>query len=241
MIAAIATTAAATPAAPLVSTPLFGVATTVLAYAGASALHRRWRHAHPLLLTCGALIVLLKLTKVSYADYNVGGSMVQFFLGPATIALGVPLYKHAGAVRRHAAAVVTAVAAGAAAGLASVWALVRLLGGSDLMLRSMLPKSVTTPISMEVARQLHGTPELAAAFTVTAGLLGVVVGPGLLRLARVRGDLAVGAAMGTAAHGIGTARVLQDSELQGGVSGLAMALSGIVTSLLAIPVQLWLR
>ena len=103
----------------------------------------------------------------------------------------------------------------------------------------MLPKSVTTPISMEVARQLGGVPELAAAFTVTAGLIGAVVGPGLLRLARVRGDLAVGAAMGTAAHGIGTARVLQDSELQGGVAGLAMALAGVVTSLLAIPAQWW--
>ena len=121
---------AAVVGASIVSTPLFGVATTVLAYAGAAALHRRWRRAHPLLVTCAALIALLKLTKVSYADYYVGGSLVQFFLGPATIALAVPLYKNARAVRRHAGGVVAAVSAGAAAGMASAWALVRLLGGS---------------------------------------------------------------------------------------------------------------
>jgi len=220
--------------------PMFGVAITVLAYGAARALHRRWSWAHPLFFTCLAVVGVLKLTHVSYTDYHVGGSLVQFFLSPATIALGVPLYKQWGKARKHAGAVVTAIAAGAAAGMASAGGLVRLLGGSRPVLLSMMPKSVTTPISMEVARQLGGIPELAAAFTVTAGLIGSVVGPALLRRAGVRGDLAIGAAMGTSSHGIGTARVLQDSELQGGVSGLAMALAGIVTSLLAIPVHWWL-
>jgi predicted murein hydrolase (TIGR00659 family) len=220
--------------------PLFGVAITVLAYGAAKALHRRWSWAHPLFFTCLAVVVVLKLTKVSFSDYRVGGSAVQFFLSPATIALGVPLYKQWGKVRKHAGAVVAAIVAGAASGMAAAGELVRLLGGSRVVLLSMVPKSVTTPISMEVARQLGGTPELAAAFTVTAGLVGSVIGPALLRRAGVRGDLAIGAAMGTAAHGIGTARVIQESELQGGVSGLAMALAGIVTSLLAIPVHWWL-
>ena len=221
--------------------PLFGVATTVLAYAAATALHRRWRWAHPLLITCGVLVVLLKLTRVSYGDYQAGGSLVQFFLSPATIALAVPLYKQAGKVRRHAGAVVAAVSAGAASGMAAAGAFVHLLGGSRPVMLSMIPKSVTTPISMEVARQIGGVPELTAAFTVIAGLIGSIVGPALLRRAGVRGDLAIGAAIGTAAHGVGTARVIRESELQGGVSGLAMALAGIVTSLLAIPVYWWLK
>jgi len=220
--------------------PLFGIAITVLAYGAARGVHRRWSWAHPLFFTCLAVVVVLKLTHVSFASYQVGGSALQFFLSPATIALAVPLYKQWGKVRKHAGAVVTAIVAGAAGGMASAGALVRLLGGSRITLLSMVPKSVTTPISMEVARQLGGVPELAAAFTVCAGLIGSVIGPALLRRAGVRGDLAIGAAMGTSSHGIGTARVIQDSELQGGVSGLAMALAGIVTSLLAIPVHWWL-
>jgi predicted murein hydrolase (TIGR00659 family) len=221
--------------------PLFGIAITVLAYGAAKALHRRLPWAHPLFFTCLAVWIVLKLTKVSIDSYQIGGSVVQFFLSPATIALGVPLYKQWGKVRRHAGAVITAIVAGAAGGMAAAGGLVRLLGGSRPVLLSMVPKSVTTPISMEVARQLGGVPELAAAFTITAGLIGSVIGPALLRRAGVRGDLAIGAAMGTSSHGIGTARVIADSELQGGVSGLAMALAGIVTSLLAIPVHWWLR
>jgi putative effector of murein hydrolase len=105
----------------------------------------------------------------------------------------------------------------------------------------MLPKSVTTPISIELSRQLGGTPELSAVFTVLAGLIGSVIGPMILRAFGVRRDIPIGLAMGTSAHGIGTARVVQESELQGGTAGFAMALAGIVTAILSIPVQWWLR
>jgi len=227
-------------AAELTRSPAFGVSVTVLAYAGAQALHRRWAWAHPLVVTCGALIALLLLADVPYSAYAAGGDLVSFFLGPATVALGVPLYKQWGRIRRHAAATLVAVTLGAASGIASAVALVRLAGGSDAVARSMAPKSVTTPISIELSRQLGGTPQLTAVFTVLAGLVGAVVGPRVLRWCGVRGDLAVGLAMGTSAHGIGTARLVRESELRGGASGLAMALAGIATSVLVIPARLWL-
>jgi predicted murein hydrolase (TIGR00659 family) len=223
------------------ATPLFGVAVTVIAYAISSAVHHRVRWMPTLLLTCGGLIALLLVGHIPYASYNAGGQIVSFFLGPATIALGVPFYKHAKSIRAHSIAVVTAVAAGSATGIVSAGALVLLMHGSPMLLRSMIPKSVTTPISIELAKQLGGVPNLTAVFTVLAGLLGSVVGPQLLRLAGVRGNIAIGLAMGTSSHGIGTARILRDSEFQGGASGLAMALAGIITSLLIIPLQWWLR
>jgi putative effector of murein hydrolase len=105
---------------------------------------------------------------------------------------------------------------------------------------AMVPKSATTPISIEIVRELGGTPELGAVLTVLTGLLGSLIGPELLRLCGVRGDIAIGAAIGTAAHGIGTARVLRESDLQGSAAGLSMAAAGIVTSLLAIPLYGWL-
>jgi predicted murein hydrolase (TIGR00659 family) len=223
------------------ATPLFGVAVTVIAYAIATAVHHRARWIPSLLLTCGSLIALVLICKIPYASYKAGGDIISFFLGPATIALGVPFYKHARQIRAHAAAVVTSVAVGSASGIISAGGLVLLMHGSPILLRSMLPKSVTTPISIELARQLGGVPELTAVFTVLAGLLGSVIGPQLLRLAGIRGNIAIGLAMGASSHGIGTARILRDSEFQGGASGLAMALAGIITSLLMIPIQWWLR
>jgi predicted murein hydrolase (TIGR00659 family) len=222
------------------ATPLFGVAVTVIAYAISSAVHQRFRWMPTLLLTCGSLIALLLICHIDYDSYNVGGKIVSFFLGPATISLGVPFYKHAKSIRAHSAAVVTAVAAGSVTGIVSAGLLVMLMHGSPILLRSMVPKSVTTPISIELAKQLGGVPQLTAVFTVLAGLLGSVIGPQLLRQAGVRGNIAIGLAMGTSSHGIGTARILRDSEFQGGASGLAMALAGIITSLLIIPLQWWL-
>jgi predicted murein hydrolase (TIGR00659 family) len=230
-----------TGAQDLYANPLFGVAVTVLAYVLAQAIHLRWRCIHPLLVTCGLLIALLLLARVPYEKYRVGGDLVSFFLGPATIALGVPFYKQSQKIRPHAGAVVVAVAIGSACGIASAAAFVWALGGAGSVLRSMLPKSVTTPIAIELSRQLGGTPELTAVFTVLAGLTGSVVGPWLLRRAGVRNDLAVGLAMGTSSHGIGTARVVRESDLQGGASGFAMALAGIVTSLMTVPLQWWLK
>jgi predicted murein hydrolase (TIGR00659 family) len=223
------------------ATPLFGVAVTVIAYAISSAVHHRFRWMPTLVLTCGGLIALLLVCHIPYASYKSGGDIVSFFLGPATIALGVPFYKHAKSIRAHGIAVVTAVAAGSATGILSAGAIVLAMHGSPILLRSMLPKSVTTPISIELSRQLGGVPELTAVFTVLAGLLGSVIGPQLLRLCRIRGNIAIGLAMGTSSHGIGTARILRDSEFQGGASGLAMALAGIITSLMIIPLQWWLR
>lgn len=225
----------------LYSQPVFGAGITVVAYALSLGLRQRWRWIHPLLVTCGLVIVVLLAARVPYEDYKIGGNIVTFFLGPATVALGVPFYRHARQIRAHLGAIVAAVTAGSLAGMISGAALVYVTGGSREVLVSMIPKSVTTPISIEIARLLHGNPSLAALFTVLAGLLGSVIGPGLLRRLGIRGDLAIGVAMGTSSHGIGTARVLADSELQGGASGLAMALAGVITSLLAIPVSIWLR
>jgi predicted murein hydrolase (TIGR00659 family) len=221
------------------SNPIFGVAITVLVYAVARALHDRQRWLHPLLFTCGVLIGLLLLAHIPYSEYRHGGDIVSFFLGPATIALGVPFYKNARHIGRHLSATLGSVTTGAASGILSAFVFVKFTGGSDAVLRSMLPKSVTTPISIEISRQLGGSPSLTAVFTVLAGLLGSVVGPWILRRCGIRGDIAIGLAMGTSSHGIGTARVVQESELQGGASGLAMALAGVFTSILAMPLKWW--
>ncbi|WP_028560308.1 LrgB family protein [Paenibacillus pinihumi] len=219
--------------------PLFGMTVTVLFYTLAQLVNRRFRWLNPLFLTAGSLMLLLLVFKIPYTSYRAGGDIITFFLGPATVALAVPFYKYANKLKGQLLPIAAGVAAGAVSGLLSVWLLSSLLSASRETLLSMLPKSVTAPVAIEIARTLGGTPELAGVFTVLTGLLGSMIGPQLLKLCRIRSDAAIGTAMGTAAHGIGTARILRDSELQGGISGFAMGLSSMLTPLLCIPLGWW--
>ncbi len=214
---------------------LFSVALTVALYWLALLLQHKWKWAHPLFFLSAAIIVLLLVTGIPYETYAQGGRIVEFFLGPATVALAVPLYKHAGMIRRQLPVIVSGVAVGSLSGMLSSGLLVWFLHGSKPLMLSMLPKSATTPVSMDIVRHFGGIPELGAVLTVLTGLLGSMVGPGLLRAVGLSGDFAVGTAIGTAAHGIGTARIIRDSQLQGGVSAFCMGLNAILTSLFAIP------
>lgn len=220
--------------------PLFGITITVLFYVGAQLLNSRFKWLNPLFVTSGGIILLLLLAGIPYEAYREGGEIITFFLGPATVALAVPFYKNFQKLRDQLMPIVAGVSAGLICGLLAVWGLVSLLHGSKEVMLTMLPKSVTTPIAIEVADLLGGTPELAGVFAVLTGLLGSMIGPAILKMCRFRNDLAIGAAMGTAAHGIGTARIMRDSEIQGGISAFAMGLSSILTPLFCIPLIWWL-
>lgn len=220
--------------------PLFGIMVTIGVYVLSQILHRRCTWLHPLFMTSTVIILILLLCDIPYEDYYRGGELLVLFLGPATIALGVPLFKQALRISRSLPAILAGVMAGSITGLTSAACLVWLLNGSNEILLSMIPKSVTSPVAIELVRQLGGIPELGAVLAVLTGLLGSMFGPKLLRAAGVRLDVSIGTAIGTASHGIGTARVLRESELQGSVSGLSMGLSAITTSLLVIPLYWWL-
>ncbi|HZG55147.1 LrgB family protein [Paenibacillus sp.] len=221
------------------SSPLFAVAVTVILYSLSLRWNARLPWLHPLFATAGGMIALLLAADIPYETYAAGGDLLSFFLGPATVALAVPLYKRRRDIRRRLSLILGSVAIGCAAGVAGAWLLVRLLDGSRELLLASLPKSATSAISIELARFLGGPGELAAVLTVLTGLAGSMLGPPLLRLLRLDGDVPLGLAIGTAAHGIGTSRLLRDSEEAGSYAGLAMGISGIVISLLMIPV-LWL-
>ncbi|MFB0846320.1 LrgB family protein [Paenibacillus oleatilyticus] len=221
--------------------PLFGIALTVLAYVFALALQQRWKALHPL-LTCSALVIAFLLAaNVPYEAYRKGADYIVFLLGPATVALGIPLYKNAQRIRNALLPIAAGITAGSISALLLSAGLVWGLGGSRELLVTMMPKSVTSPIALEISRQAGGIPELTAVLTVLTGLIGSMFGPGLLRLAGVRDDISIGTAIGTSSHGIGTARIIRDSELAGSVSGFAMGAAAILTSLLFIPLYWYLR
>ncbi|TLS49488.1 LrgB family protein [Paenibacillus antri] len=221
------------------STPVFAVAVTVGLYVLSLRWNARRPWLHPLIVTSGGMMALLLAADIPYATYSEGGDLLSFFLGPATVALAVPLYKRRSEIRRRLGLILASVTVGSAAGIGSAWLLVALLGGSRDLLIASLPKSATSAISIELARYLGGPGELSAVLTVLTGIAGSMFGPALLRLFRIDGDVPLGLAVGTAAHGIGTSRLLRDSEEAGSYSGLAMGIAGIVISLLMVPLS-WL-
>jgi predicted murein hydrolase (TIGR00659 family) len=229
----------------LLASPLFAVTLTLGVYAGASALYARWRCAllNPLLVTIVAIIGVLLALGIPYATYDAGGRLLSFFLGPAVVALGLPLAERWDEIRRQGRAIGVAVGIGSVVGVLSAAGTAALLGASPEVVLSLAPRAVTTPIAIGIAERIGGEPSLAAAFVIGSGIVGAVVGPAVLRALGVRRRAAFGLAMGAAAHGIGTARALEEAEAEGASAGLAIALMGIGTAAVAPPLAalvLWL-
>jgi predicted murein hydrolase (TIGR00659 family) len=180
------------------------------------------------------------LTGTPYTTYFEGAQFVHFLLGPATVALAVPLYAHFGKLRRMALPVLAALLAGSATAAGSAMLLAWALGGTPATLMSLAPKSVTTPIAMGIAEKIGGLPSLTAVLVILTGILGASLGRYVLDLLRIRDHGVRGFAVGVAAHGIGTARAFQVSEEAGAFAGLAMGLNGLATALLLPLVLHWL-
>jgi predicted murein hydrolase (TIGR00659 family) len=226
----------------LSATPLLGLTVTLVVYQGAYLLYRRARF-HPLLnpvgISIAVLVALLTLTGTPYATYFEGAQFVHFLLGPATVALAVPLYAQVGKLKRDAVPIAGALAIGSVVAMASAVGVAWLLGASRETLVAIAPKSVTAPIAMGIAEQLGGLPSLTAVLVVATGILGAAIGKYVLDAVRVREHAVRGFAVGVASHGIGTARAFQLSEEAGAFAGLAMGLNGLATSVL-VPLIAWL-
>ena len=219
----------------LSATPLLGLTATLLAYQAAQGVHRA-AGSHPLANPVALAVLLLALglwaTGTPYATYFEGAQFVHFLLGPATVALAVPLYEQLHRLRRLGGPLLLGLLAGTAAGTVTAVGVAWALGASPATLASLVPKSVTTPVAMGVAEALGGLPSLTAVLVVSTGVLGAATGRMVLDALRVHDPMVRGFAMGTVAHGIGTARAFQVSPETGAFAGLAMGLSAVLSALL---------
>ncbi|MGN8889326.1 LrgB family protein [Dysosmobacter sp. HCP28S3_G4] len=187
------------------------------------------------LLIAGLLIVaVLKLTGISYEDYNQGGSIITLFLAPATACLAVTIYSKIDLLKKYWLPVVAGCLAGTLVSMGSILLMCRLFGLDHEMTMSLLPKSVTTPIATAVAGGHGGIVSIAVAAVIFTGILGNLTAPLLIRLFRVKEPLAVGLGLGACSHAIGTAKALELGETQGAMSGLAMGLCGLLTAVVAL-------
>lgn len=219
----------------LLASPLGAVTLTIGVYALAGYVYRRvgWSILNPILLTIVVLIGSLLAFDVEYATYDEGGRLLSFFLGPAVVALGVPLAERWDEIRRQGRAILISITSGAVVGVLAGAGTALLLGASADVVLSVAPRSVTTPIAIGIAEKLGGLPPLTAAFVIASGVLGAIAGPAVLRVLGVRSRTAVGLAMGASAHGIGTARAMEEGPTEGAASGLAIGLCGVATAVLA--------
>lgn len=224
----------------LLLSPLFGIALTVSVFQVATLLYRRTRLIvfTPAAFSIFFIILLLTLTGVHYGDYQSGGKMIQFLLGPSVVALAVPLYELRKEVLKRKLPILLGVFAGAATSIISAGGVAMLAGATHDVVISTLPKSATTPIALGISEKTGGIAPLTAAMVVFTGCLGAVCGPEFCRLVGIRAKAAMGLAMGTACHGLGTARMLEVDRFGAAIAGLAIGLNGLATAIL-VPALTW--
>ena len=210
------------------------LALTFGAFALFKALQKRtgWILLNPILLTIVTLIFFLKFTGISYETYNESGELIAFWLKPAVVALGVPLYLQLEMIKKQLLPILLSQLVGCLVGVISVVLIAKRLGASPEVICSLAPKSVTTPIAMEVSNATGGIPSLTAAVVVIVGLLGAVFGFKVLSLGHVKSPIAQGLSLGTASHAIGTSTAMEISRKYGAYASLGLTMNGILTAIL---------
>jgi predicted murein hydrolase (TIGR00659 family) len=228
----------------LSASPLLHLTLTVCFFVVARWLYRKTgRHSwmNPVLLSVLALVIILKVTDTPYDIYFEGAQFVHFMLGPATVALAIPLYRQWARLKRHPLALSVSLIIGSITAATSAVLIAHLGGVSQQALISIAPKSVTTPVAMGISETLGGLPSLTAAMVILTGIVGASLGPWVLDKLSITNPMAKGLAMGTAAHGIGTGRAIYMGDVAAAFSGLAMGLNGLATTILLPVAWSWFK
>ncbi len=211
------------------------IAATFLVYVSARYIYRKTGIAllNPILISIIVLIAILLATGIPYEDYKEGGAYIEFWLKPAVVALGVPLYKQLSTIRKQLLPVIAAELAGCVAGIVSVVLIADALGATREVVISLAAKSVTTPIAIEITQTVGGIPPLTAAVVICVGIFGGMTGFRIMRMTGIHSPMASSLSMGTAAHAVGTTFAIDNgSNRYGAWASLGLTLNGVLTALL---------
>jgi predicted murein hydrolase (TIGR00659 family) len=209
----------------------FGIVLSLAAYALGVWLRKKLKRGfvNPLLISVLVIIGVLLLTGINYESYNKGGQYISYLLTPATVCLAIPMYKQLHLLKAYKKAVVFGLLAGVLSSLGGVLGLSALFGLTHQQYVTLLPKSITTAIGLGVSQELGGLPAITVAVIIITGLIGNVTAQGFCRLLHIKDPVAVGLAIGTSAHALGTAKALELGEVQGAMSSLAIVAAGLLT------------
>ena len=218
----------------IITNEYFMLALTFGVFYAAKTIQRRlgWVLFNPILIAIAIIIFFLLVMDIPYEKYHEGAKMIEFWLKPAVVALGVPLYLQLSSIKRQFLPILASQLMGCIAGIVSVVVISKLLGASDVVIMSLASKSVTTPIAMEVTQVLGGIPSLTAAIVVITGLIGAIIGFKTLSVSHVDNPMALGLSMGAASHALGTSAAMDRDQFVGAYASLGLTLNGIFTALL---------
>lgn len=219
----------------IVSNPLFGVVLTLGVYFAAQKLQEKTNFAllNPLLISSIFIIILLSVTNIDYDSFNKGGSFLTMLIGPATVALAIPLYKNLDLLKKHYRVILVSTLSGVIAHAILIGLFTFILNLSPEMIATMIPKSVTTAIAIDISNQLGGITTLTISVVIVTGILGAALAPILNKFFKINNPIAQGLALGTSAHAVGTSKAVEMGEMEGTMSSLALIITGITTVLLA--------
>lgn len=227
----------------VVNMEIFILTLVVGVYLAAVWLYRKTglKLLHPLLVSIPVLSAILHVLDIPYDSFEKGSRIVSFMLGPTVVALGYLLYEQIARLKENAVSILTSVFVGCVTGILSVIFIARYFGADEALIASLEPKSVTTPIAMSIAERSGGIPSIAAVVVIVVGIFGGMVGPFILERLGITSRIARGLALGSAAHGLGTARAMELGTIEGAVSGLAIGVMGIMTAILVPVIELILK
>lgn len=211
--------------------PLFGVTITIIAFFIGRYINQKTKKAifNPILISTAIIIVFLMKFNIDYETYNRGGSIISFFVAPATVVLAVPLYKNINLLKGKWIPIIIGITVGSLAGLITIFVLCKAFGIEDIIMISMFPKSTTAAISIDIAKSIGGLPNLAVAFTALAGISGNILGEYIFKLFKIKSRISKGVAFGSASHALGTAKAMEIGEVEGALSSLSITLAGIIS------------
>lgn len=220
-----------------IQSPLFGIALTVVVYVLCELIVDKFELniVPPFVLACPMIILFIYLQEpyITYDDYEKGAGFINFLLGPATVALALPLYNNRHIIKDNLFVIASGIIVATVTGIVSIFVCGKIFGASDQVLLSMIPKSVTTPIAMDISSAIGGIPALTAACVIFTGMFGATINHKLLEALKIKNNIAIGLSIGASSHGLGTSVCASKNALQLAIGGASIGLTGIATSLLA--------
>lgn len=215
----------------LTKSPYFGIILSIFAYKIGTVINKKLKSpiANPLLITILIIVGVLKFLNIPLDHYNAGGDIINMFLAAATAALAVSIYSQLEVLKKNWIPLVAGTAVGAAVSMISVFILCKLFNLDDALTASLLPKSVTAPIAIEISNQLGGYKAVTIAIVVITGILGAILAPILIKVFHIKEPIAAGVGIGTCSHAVGTSKAIELGEIQGAMSGISIGLTGVIT------------
>ncbi|GAA0721681.1 LrgB family protein [Clostridium malenominatum] len=219
----------------IIQSPLFGILLSIICFEIALTIYRKTKFPifNPLLICVLIIVFILIKFNISLDDFNIGGKLISFFLGPATVVLAVPLYRQLSLVKKYLTPILLGITVGSFTAIISVIYLCKLFKIDKELTLSLVPKAITTPIGIEVSKIIGGIPAITVSAIVITGIMGAIIAPIICKVFKITDKVAIGIAIGTSTHAIGTTKAMEMGETEGAMSGLAIGIAGLITAILA--------